>query len=351
MLANAIDYSAGLPLIFYAGLALYLSSKALGDALVGGKPNRPGWLAVGQWLPIAVLAVGAALSHRPAMAMGLIFSTSVACLSLGIGSVAFMGIGAIPAGARKCWALLLPASLLAFFAGFRSAVSPVNAGILALEGACLLLLWNDRPDPVAESRITTQAGRGFWIRALQTSLGLLLAGVGSWFAIHGIDRVGEGSEFASTGLLTATLISPLLVLPIIGTGTEMAQRNQSVSAVQSQVGVVLLNICGLVPMVVVAGAICQLVSIRYLPLGQHWTIPIPRFTPAPVTPAPFPLGVWRVDVPACIALSLFLLPVALGKWTLTRLQGLALMGGYVLYLLLTVLWQQFVLYGVLKVNP
>ena len=59
-------------------------------------------------------------------------------------------------------------------------------------------------------------------RAAQVLLGLLLAAVGSWFAMHGIDRVAAGSEFASTGLLTTILLSPLLVLPIIGTSTELA---------------------------------------------------------------------------------------------------------------------------------
>src|ERR1700722_3724043 len=95
-LAIAIDYSSGLPLIVSAGVALYIASKALADALVGARPGMPGRLAIGQWLPIAMLAIAAAVTNRQSMAMGVVFSTAVACLSLATGAVAFLGVSIIP---------------------------------------------------------------------------------------------------------------------------------------------------------------------------------------------------------------------------------------------------------------
>ena len=143
-LAIAIDYSSGLPLIVAAGITMYIASKALADALVGGRAAVPGRLAFGQWLPIAILAVAAALAHRQQVAVGLIFATSVACLSLATGAVGFLGAPVIPPWARRTWAMLVPAALLTFLAGFRASISLFNAGILALQGLCILLLWNDR---------------------------------------------------------------------------------------------------------------------------------------------------------------------------------------------------------------
>jgi hypothetical protein len=251
--------------------------------------------------------------------MGLIFSTAIACLSLATGAVAFMGVSNLSPAMRRSWAMLVPAALLAFLAGFRASVSLFNAGILAIQGVCVLLLWHDASAPTSVLDPATPTGREPTFRAAQLLLGLLLAAVGSWFAMHGIDRVAAGSEFASTGLLTTTLLSPLLVLPIIGTGTELAQRNESATAVSSQVGIALLNICGLFPMVVVADAMQKMVAQRSISLNS-------------LTGFPFPLAVWRVDVVMLIALGLFLLPVAIGRWSISKLQGVGLMVGYALYL-------------------
>jgi hypothetical protein len=161
----------------------------------------------------------------------------------------------------------------------------------------------------------------------------LLAAVGSWLAMHGIDSVAAGSELASTGLLTTTLLSPLLVLPIIGTGTELAQRNQSATAMTSQIGVAFLNICALLPLVVLVNVAQQLIAQRSFSLDH-------------LTGLPFPLAVWRVDVVILIALGLFLLPVAIGKWSISKMQGVGLMLGYATYLVLVVVWTEYSLHGI-----
>jgi Ca2+/Na+ antiporter len=325
MLAIAIDYSAGLPLIVAAGIAMYIASKALSDALVGGRTGLPGRLAIGQWLPIAVVAVAAAITNRQSMAVGLIFSTAVACLSLATGAVGFLGGSTCSTAARRSWAMLVPVGLLVFLAGFRASVSLFNASVLALQGLCVLLLWTDgSPADEPQAVRPPLSGRGFFIRFLQALLGLMLAMVGAWFGMRGIDLVAASSESASAGLLTATLLSPLLVLPIIGTGTELAQQNESVTAVSSHVGVALLNACLLLPMVVLVNIARQMIQIKSMTLENIHALP-------------FPLAVWRVDVVMLIALGLFLLPVALGKWSISKLQGLGLMLGYLIYLGLAII--------------
>jgi hypothetical protein len=162
---------------------------------------------------------------------------------------------------------------------------------------------------------------------------MLIAGVGAWLALHGIDRVAATSEFASKGLLTATLLSPLLVLPVIGTGTDLAHRNQSAVAIGSQIGIALLNLTALLPIVVIASLIQQRVASRSSP-GFSFI------------PVPFSHSVWRVDMMALVILSLFLLPVGLGRWSISRSHGLGLMCAYLLYLALWIMVQTYNLYGV-----
>ena len=321
-LAIAIGYSSGLPLIVAAGAAMYIASKALSDAMTDGVANRPGRLAIGQWLPIATLAVAAAAINRTDIAVGLIFSTAVATLSLALGSVSFVGSVPMATSTHRTWAMLVPAGLLVFLVGFRTTISPFGAGVMLLQGLCVLLLWTDRTSPATEE--VSQSGSGLAFRFIQFLLAIALAGIGAWMALHGIDQVALNSEFASAGLLTATLLSPLLVLPIIGTGTELAQQKQSTTAVSSQVGVALLNACVLLPLVVLTSYARQFLDQKHAATLQF----------IPVT---FPLAVWRVDVIIFIALGLFLLPVAIGRWSIRRLQGLGLMLGYVLYLALSIL--------------
>jgi hypothetical protein len=361
-IAIGIDYSSGLPLIIAAGIALYVATKALGDALVAGRAGMPGRLAFGQWVPIAMVAMVATITGRQSLAMGLIFSTAVACLSLATGAVGFFGVAVIAPAARRSWAMLVPAAMLSFLIGFHSSISLFNAGLLALQGICVLLLWIDRTDAKPDAAPIPLAGRGILFRLAQLLLGFVLAIEGGYFAMHGVDLAAAGTEFATSGLLAATLIGPLLVLPIIGTGTELAQRNQSATAIGSHVGVALLNICLLLPMVVVTDVFRQMVLRVHENLHVQLLQPVhfsdliqaiqKTFPMENIAGFPFPLAVWRVDVILLIAVSLFLLPIALGKWSISKLQGLGLMLGYAFYLGLTVLWRSYILYGVpLKSHP
>jgi Ca2+/Na+ antiporter len=356
-LALALDYSSGLPLIAMAGLALYIASKASVDALTAGDTNSPGRLAVAQWIPIAVVAMAAAFSGRMAIAVGLIFSTTVACLSLVVGAVALLGLTPVSAPSRRAWGMILPVGMLAFLSGFRGYLSLLNAAVLAILGVCVLLLWNDRKDPaiVPEPAPVVPIGRAMWIRSTQFILAIALAGVGAWLAIYGVDRISARSEFTSAGLLTATLVSPLLVLPIIGTGTELSHHQKGPTAVGSAMGIALLNGCLLLPLVVLGAYGRQYVS-QLTPVVTSSTtstnasvmvtsVSVTSSSPMVFAPIRFPYVVWRVDVVLWIALGLLLLPVALGRWSIGKSQGLLLMCGYAMYLAMSVLVQTYALYG------
>jgi Ca2+/Na+ antiporter len=65
--------------------------------------------------------------------------------------------------------------------------------------------------------------------------------------------------------------------------------------------------------------------------------PMPTTMPAEVVvqALAYPLGVWRVDTVLLAALGLMLLPVALGKWTLGKAEGFAMLFVYAIYVVLS----------------
>jgi Ca2+/Na+ antiporter len=328
----------GLILVTLAAIALYIASRSAADALVGGTAPTPGRLAFGQWLPIAAVALGAMFLNQPAIAVGVIFATSVASLSLAAGTVIFLQPMLAPPGARRAWPMILPAALLAFLAGFHGALTGLHAVILAVEGIIVLMLWNDRnihrvgAFTDAAPSLPISHRRRIPLRIAQLILAAALAAIGAWAMVRGADRASHLSAAASTGLLSATLLSPLLILPMLGSGVDLAHRRQSDIAVSSQVGVVLLNLCALVPLIIVfsyaRGYAFQ--HTEHLVFWQH----LFHVESAPGNAVPFPLAPWRVDAVLLIVLGLFCLPVALGKWTWSKMDGLALIGGYAAYLLL-----------------
>ena len=82
----------------------------------------------------------------------------------------------------------------------------------------------------------------------------------------------------------------------------------------------MLNVCALLPI---------LIAVNYAAGHLKFVASVGRLQ--------LPLTVWRVDIVALIVLGLFLLPVGLGRWKLSRMQGLGLIGGYAAYLALSVL--------------
>lgn len=335
-----IPTGPGFPLIIAAGVAMYIACKAGVDAIVGGAAATPGRLAVGQALPIFVLAVAAMLTNRPQVAVGVVFSTAVACLSLAAGTAVAVSPPHNHPVARRGWAMLVPAGLLAFLAGFGGKVSAVNGLLLAIQGLVVFRLWNDRAVTQAEAFPKNLGGnwRDHLLRSLQAALAIALAAIGAWLAMQGIDIASATTEIGSAGLLTAAILSPMLVLPIIGVGTELAHKQQSGVAVSSHVGVALLNVFVLLPCLVLISYRHEMMwNIQEMWAKLRPTSPIRPLSPQFHSELIFPLAVWRVDVVMMIALGLLLLPVAIGRWSLTKMHGVGMILAYIVYLGLSLL--------------
>lgn len=292
-----------------AGVAIQYVATRLAMAVFGRVDGgAPGRAALAQWLPIVTTTLAAVAMGQPGVALALIFGSSVASLSLVMGMTTYvMPIGQFPPE-RRVWPLVLPAVILVLIAGFRGHFTPYHAVMLLIMGVVFLGVWLERPrsesgSPAVDSSDTAPIGWG-----LLTAV-VALAGFGAWAAMHGAIATGEHSRRLTPELLASTALSPLLLLPALGVGTMVAQRGHADRVVTSLCGTVLLNLCVLLPAVILV-----------------------QFARAGHLPTPFPLITWRVDAVVLLVLAFALLPVSLGRWFPDRTDSMVLVLVYAGYL-------------------
>ncbi len=337
---------AAIGLLVLAVAGWYIASRAAAEALARGR-RSPGRQALGHWLVCVPLPIAAIVASRPEIAVGAIFASSVACLTLALGIITIAAPQTQPTLPRRTWLFILPASLIALLIGFSGGLRWIHALILVLEGFALLHLWNDPSPPVplppAEPPSVTPSAHARITPALLLSAALLAGIVAAWAGVSAAGDLSAHLGLPSAGLATALMIGPALVLSFIGWGSQEATQGHYDQAVDALLGFVLLNLCALLP----------LTTALYL-TRPHWQPPIYSFaahgfsarsapTTAPATdPAdkppqamPYPMAVWRVDTVLLVAVGLLLVPVSLGRWTLGRLEGYALLLTYLIYMILT----------------
>ncbi|MGH7213813.1 MAG: hypothetical protein ACREIT_03505 [Tepidisphaeraceae bacterium] len=354
--------SVGAVLILSAGVALFVGGRVCGDVLAGGgRGPKPGRRAVGLWLPIAMTAVGAMVGGRSEVALGIAFATSVASLSLVVGLIClYQPIGrdverhGIVPGLRA-WPFVLPAALLALLAGFSGELNTFHALVLLGQGLAALLVWGDERETVQihDASPTPEPTRTRWVLLV---LALLVAALGAWAGLRGIALPPGRLRMFSPAVLSATVLSPLLLLPMMNVGLGLTRQGRAAEALTTQVGVVLLNLCLLLPVLVgiacvkplFAGAVSFLApsTLNAVATTLPATAPATQPEPSPIDDAyvtaelrapralPYPLITWRVDTVVLIVLGFMLVPMALGRLTLGQAEGAGLLAGYCAYLVL-----------------
>jgi Ca2+/Na+ antiporter len=297
-------------ILLVGGVVLQYIATRFSMAVVGRTDgSAPGRLAVAQWLPILATAIAAVAMRMPEMAICLVFGSSVASLSLVLGMTSYVAPVSPPMPERRLWAMVLPAAIFLLLAGFRGKFTWLHAVMLLVMGAAFLAVWAERPDPLTmppESRDERPAALGFLIPAI------LLAALGAAVTIYGTFR--SGSRVLTPDLLAATILSPLLLLPTLGSGTMLAQNGHTDRAVTALSGTVLLNLCLLLPAIIL---------IEYA-IGWHH---------GQAQPVPFPLITWRLDSVLLVVLGFALMPLAFGRWIPERIESVLLIIVYAAYLI------------------
>ncbi|QOV92240.1 hypothetical protein [Humisphaera borealis] len=353
-------------LLSLGGVGLYIAARFGTHALIGrgsgpAERARPaaGGIALGHWAPTVAVSMTALFAGRADLAIAVAFAVSVAALLLALGMTVFLVPSEPLPTSRRVWPFLLPAGLLIVVAGFGSALNLIHAVMLAVLGVCVLGLWRSlREEQGSIEQVLTAAEGGelappvgaaesaagpksrwqslvSW-RVLQWALSVGLAMFAGWTVVRGTLIADAASPWLRAGILVAGAISPLLVLPLLAIGTDLAQKNQSGEACSACVGLALLNLLGLVPLLIVAWAIRSVV-VTGLPKAAYASTRQGLFQPATdwfmrLPSLPLPLTVWRIDAIVITVVGFALLPAALGKWRLGRMEAVALIAGYAGYL-------------------
>lgn len=297
-------------ILLVGGIVLqYIATRFSMAALAQVDGSTPGKQALAQWLPVLATAVAAVVMHLPEMAVCLVFGTSVASLSLVIGMTSYVAPISPPMPERRLWTLVFPAAIFLLLAGFRGKLTWIHAIMLLVMGAAFLAVWIERPDAMTQLPGDRKEDR---LPTLMILPAILLAAGGAVITIYGARSAS--SRLLTPDLLAATILSPLLLLPSLGAGTMVAQAGHTDRAVTAVCGTVLLNLCLLLPAIVL---------VEYA-VGAH------RGHAQSIV---FPLITWRLDTVLLVVLSFAMIPVVAGRWMPERLEAVLLVVVYAGYLI------------------
>ncbi len=284
---------------------LYVSSRFAAQVL-GGTMGR----AVGHFIPIIFTAMIAAAAGHDSLAINLLFAATVMIVTLVIG----VSILSAPMSAARfrprTWSLFLPVAALAWMAGALAVIDTRVAVSLFCVGA--LIAWSSATG--AHSGAQSSPRLRWWMLILLLSV--VVAVFGAAAANFASQIVLSYGRSLTEGILASTIIAPLLVLPVLGSASESAISDGSCDhAVSVCVSTALLNLCFGLPAI----AAVRFAREKLLKTGASIAFPIPY-------------GIWRLDSMVLVVVGLLLLPIGLGRWTPSRLEGLLLIIIYVMYL-------------------
>lgn len=303
---------------------LYLGTRFALLAWASVKPGAVGRRAVAQWLPVAAAVIALAALGNPLMAVELTLGTSVACLSLVLGLALMSGALYDVPSSRRVWPLVLPPALLVLLIGFRGSFLWYHAIMLLAMGGALAAMWWE-PAVTDGPPMATPIGQRStsWLRGL---FAILLAILGGVLTAQGSIHVANYSRLFTGALMSSSVVSPLVLLPVIGSTTTMAHRGQLGQVVSSVCGMVQLNLCILLPVVILIGALHPIFS-------AHVEVSSTLATAGSVLGStPFPVMTWRIDSVVLVVLAFALVPVAAGRWLPERYESILLVGVYFAYL-------------------
>jgi Ca2+/Na+ antiporter len=349
------------PHLLIGGLiALFACARVLVALLV----RQESWLgarALAYFAPIAATALVAMFLGRPDVAMAVVFGTSVAAMTTVVGYIALAGpVGAGSPRARRIWAFQLAAALLVLVAGFKGTLTWRDAVALLIQGMLLLTLWNDR---AADDRPTGEAlddalspppavpagnplnyasadagalshpwtARRVLLLTVELTLTTVLLWLGAWAVTHGTTRTGPALRGLAPIALAGSAVSVGLAMPMMYGAWRLAANHRGWAPVTTQVLVVLLNLCALLPvLIMIPYAAAHVPGLsRWAGDALFWHEGLPKVLV-------FPAALWRVDNVVLVVMGVFLLPVSLGKWALGREEGAVLIAGYFFYLTTTI---------------
>jgi len=303
--------STGTLLMAAAAGALYVASRVMLGVLKQWH-DTPSSRAIAQWLPIALVTLVAAVMRMPELAVGVIFATSLACLTLVLGIVGiYQPFFDTNETRRPLWGMVLPLSLIALICGFAGEFKLLHGVIFLFQGIVIFFVAR-QDESLSQPHLPAEPGRKHpALRGIEIVLAVLLGGLGAWATTRGVTELSGNAQAFTPGLLASLLVSPLLVLPMIGGASS--NREAGEDATSTLVIIALLNLCLLLPLTI----------FTWLAMRHWWWAADVRL--------PFPMPVWRLDTVLLIVTGFALLGVSRGSVRLGTREGAVLVLAYGLY--------------------
>jgi hypothetical protein len=306
-------------LLGVTALMLYAASRAASEALAAGGRGGAMGRAIGHSIPIGLVGVAAVWARLDSLAVGVMFSASVMCLTLVAGVSLLSAPLEDPIEGRTAWGLMLPVGILCFIAGLLGGVGVQVGCALIILGGTIIWSWGGGVPMAARVEPLPTADRATMVhRVSMLVLAIILSAIAAIAVAWSVSRIGTTHRVLSIGTLAGTVIAPLTVLPLVGASSERAYREGSAaSSLATALATAMLNLCLWLPILAV------------LRIWREWAGGQKTLTTLPI-----PLGVWRVDAILLVAVGLMLVPVGLKRWQPGKVEGGVLVLSYVLFVAL-----------------
>ncbi|WP_102224230.1 calcium/sodium antiporter [Acidimangrovimonas sediminis] len=310
MAIDIVQVLAGLVLLVLAGEALVRGAVNL--ALRLGIPSLIVGLTVvafGTSAPELLVSVKAVTQDAPGIALGNVVGSNIANILLVLGIPAMISV--IHPGdnhARRSYLTMVAATILFIILAFLGPFRWWHA--LILLGALALMLWDNYrearahraagdPEEVLEGADPALPG---WKIAAYLVAGLVGLPLGAQLLVEGAVGIARAYDISET-VIGLTLVAVGTSLPELATSVAAACKKQADVAMGNVIGSNVFNLLGIIG---IAGL---------------------------VGPLRVPQSMLHFDLWAMLVTTLVIAPFVLGRRNITRIWGLVLTAGYVVFLI------------------
>jgi hypothetical protein len=263
-------------------------------------------------------------------------------MTFGIAAVMTGREAPVDSTGNRAWALLIPAIAMLLIATLGGRLDLTVLIALVLYSFLALQAWREDPvEAILDPGPPIAPAVSIRTAALLWFVGIAAACVAGVLAVHGTEHLDAIRTRPSDGLVAVFLIAPAIVVPFF---FEMLPPCRSIGwagSMSSLLKFSLICLGGILPVTALAAALMPRINATLNNVQMTLASTQPATLPSGVVEVPValvfpsvPSIASRADLLVLVGVSLLLVPVASGWLRPGKLEALALLVCYVLYLLL-----------------
>ncbi len=296
-----------LSLLVGAAITFYLGTHLLWQGFGGHRARSPMARGMLIAMPMVLIAIWMAIGDRAVNGIAILMTgaTLLLTLTLGVCAISNPHNGTLQSPTLR---LLAPLAAATFVIGLSGELNLTHA--ICLAAMTIVLLWTLPPKPDGELAA---------VKPALTAAGSACLIVGAAAMILAVTRLMQLPIVPLAG----PVVVPLVLLASVGLLVGDVHAGAGESAVDTIVGAAIALLGIGIPLAIVAAHVVWFSASPTQPATQ----------PAIV----MPIASWRIDSVLITLLSILLLPVSLGRFSLSRLEGFLLVLACMGYMYVTVL--------------